>query len=224
MKRYMILEKAMKWTAIIGVIFFAISITIWCEGVKSSQYTQIMAEYLGKNRAGEGLYPKGGTDYVLEARIVGQEGWVSKAVNIDFGEQVEFRLCIASGEGVGIDNGAPPFIHGVGGISRSVGLEEAVDKDGKTINIRSYESPDVRHVVYVPLGVYTVDYSKLWSDNPKLLMLEVYYIDVDSIPCRDEIWIVPPYSKVNYRAVLGFALAGLVCLLAALSIGLVRRI
>ena len=124
------LKKALWLIAVIGMIFFAIDITIWCEGVKNSQHTQIMADYLGKSYAGERLYPKEGTDYVLEARIVGQEGWVSKAVNIDFGEQVEFRLCIASGEGVGIDNGVPPFIHGIGGISRSVGLEEAVDRDG----------------------------------------------------------------------------------------------
>lgn len=223
-----ILRNAPKWVAVVGVVLLVLATAILDAGIKNSRETQIMAEKISKDYAGGGWYPTEGTDYDLEARIVGQEGWVSHAINAEYGDQIEFRLRVASGKGIDVDNGTPPFVYGVNAISCSDGLAEATDENGETISVMSYQSPDVQHVAYAPLGVYTVDRGGWGHYDFEIRKFEAYYFyDVDnasSMLCSEAIYIVPPYSAVDFHAVLGFALAGVACLLAALSIGLVRRI
>lgn len=222
-----VMRKAPKWAAIVGVLCLVLAAAILCTGIEDSRKAQIMAEKIGKDYAyaGGGWYPANGTDYDLEARVVGQEGWVSHAINADYGDQIEFRLRIASGEGVDIDNGIPPFVYGVSAIARSDGLIEATDESGEAISIMSYESPDIRHVAYAPLGVYTVDHGGWGSYDLGIHRFEAYYYDADNVSsmlCCETIYIIPPYNAVNSHAVIGFVWVGLVFILVALIISLIR--
>lgn len=222
-----VMRKAPKWAAIVGALCLVLAAAILCTGIEDSRKAQIMAEKIGKDYAyaGGGWYPANGTDYDLEARVVGQEGWVSHAINADYGDQIEFRLRIASGEGVDVDNGTPPFVYGVSATSYSNGLAEVTDESGKAASIMNYQSPDVQHVAYAPLGVYTVDHGGWGSYDFGIRKFEVYYFDVDNAPsmlCCEAIYIIPPYNAVNLRAVIGFVWVGLVFILVALIISLIR--
>lgn len=183
---------------VLGGIFLALAGALCYCGIEYSRQVQATTEQLGKGYAGGGWYPAYGTDYDLEMRIVGQEGWVTRAINVERGDQVEVRLRIASSEEMPKDGG-------VSAVFSSAGLEP---KSGITID---YDSPNP-HVAYVPIGIYQVEEG--WLHEAVTYSVGVSYKTSDKAIWMEN-YIVPPYSELDLHIILRVAIIGVVCLIAA---------
>lgn len=226
--KHFVLRNAPKWAAIAGAICLALAAAILYAGIGDSRKTQIMAENLGKDYAGGGWYPANGTDYDLEARIVGHGGWVTRALNAERSDQIEVRLRIASSDNMQLTMtanilegrfvlGNRPSEGRISAVLSSAGLKWVTDATA------IYDSPDIMHVAYIPVGVYAIE-DDIWSRVPGAYSIGVTYDGADG-PIYREMLIVPPDSEVDFRAIVGFAIAGIVCLCAVSPImaGVYRR-
>lgn len=214
--KHFFLRNASRAATVVGIIFLVLATAIRYQGEEDSRYTQIMAENLGRDYAGGSWYPANGTDYDLEARIVGRDGWASNAINVERGDQIEVRLRIASSDNMQLTMtanmlegrfvlGNRPSEGRISATLSSTGLKWMTDATA------IYDSPDIMHVAYIPVGVYAIE-DDIWS-RPGAYFIGIAYDGADE-PIYREILIVPPDSEVNFRAVVGFALAGIVCLFA----------
>lgn len=202
--KHFLLSNATKAVTIAGVILLIVSAAIWYQGNEDSRYVQVMAESLGKAYAGGGWYPANGTDYDLEACVVGYEGWVTRAINVERSDQIEVRLRVASSDKISTDWTLLTANYS------DAELADITEKvDGLRV-FRVYDSPDAKHVAYIPVGTYTIEDS-IWSRETGAYTLGVSYDGADE-PVYREILIVPPDSEIEFSAVLGFAVAGVVCL------------
>ncbi len=203
--RNFLVEKSTTIATIIGCLCLILAAAVWYEGAHASREVQIMAENLGKDYTGGGWYPANGTDYDLEARVVGQEDWTTKAINVERGDQVEIRLRIASGDQL---SSAQPSTRNLKSTRLSNGLTEVASQNSVNM-VAVFETAGVPHVAYVPVGTYQVETNWL-RDGTGQYAVGVSYDGADDTVFRD-IVIVPPDSEIDFHLVLSFVVAGLVC-------------
>lgn len=209
--KYFVLRNAHKWATIAGMVCWVLAATIWLEGAQQSRGAQIKAENLDKEYAGGNWIPASGNNYYLEASIVGHDEWSTKTLNVGYGDQVEFRIRIESGDE------APHEWVGLAMAYDTQQLTDITERDENGLRVHKvYDSPDIEHIAYVPVGTYAIK-SNVWSNRTGAYYFGVTYNGTDELAYR-RIFLVPPYSEVDFRIVRRFAIAGLICFLATVPI------
>ncbi len=189
------------------------------EGFNESARCAMMAENIDKEWiSASDLYPVQGVSYVLEGRILTDEGngaWYHGAIAANYGDVVEIRLTAVTADAGAMDYDA---VVEQTTFMRSAGLQvmtidsrpsQVILPNGSLVDY--FEDGFNEHITHVAMGIYSVGRQDWWAGNGASTLSA--YIDGNTVA---KFVVVTPDCEVDIRMTLtlglisiGFILAGI---------------
>lgn len=201
-------------SAVIGGIILFYAAASWLAGTAAFHRLQALSESVNRDYAGKTYQvPAEGVDFQLEARVVGTDFWYHDILTVNFGDQIEFRLRVAS-----IDPNIVAQFHyekyqTAGLKSTNLEHQQFMDVDGSMVD---YFSPDRNSIAYKALGIYQLTRKDWLYGEPASTFGITITGEINGDPVdefTERLYVVAPDNFIDLHETIILVIVGLIMIL-----------